>query len=200
MNNFNNNILIIVGIFLLIILTLGVINYFGINLPYISLIEKSLFNVMNPIIEGVHNINSGINNYFIRFNKTDEIIEENQKLKKELANERLENLLLEKYKRQNERLKSLLDFKELISYETTGAEVIGFGPSEWEKKLLINKGENDGLKEGMTVITYNGTFVGQIDYIATNSAQVRLVNDPDFIVAGIVQREDSRAVGLVKGT
>ena len=110
MNYFNNNALIILGIFLLVILTLGALNYFGINLPYISFIEKSLFNILNPIIEGVHNINSEINNYITRFNKTDEVIEENQKLKRELANERLENLFLEKHKRQNERLKRLLDF------------------------------------------------------------------------------------------
>ncbi|MGM0437169.1 MAG: rod shape-determining protein MreC [Bacillota bacterium] len=199
MNRFNNTPVIIIGIFLLLIISLGITNYFSINIPYLSFVEKGIYNLLSPIINVVDNVFTSIDNYIKRFKDSGELIAENKKLKKQLAEQRLDNLLMKKYEIQNERLRKLLDFKELTSYKTQGAEVIGFGPSEWKEKILINKGIKDGLEEGMTVVTYNGSFVGKIDYIANNSAQVELVNDSDFVVAGIVQRENSRAVGLIKG-
>ena len=200
MNRFNNTPLIIIGIFLLLIISLGITNYFSINIPYLSFVQRGMHNLLTPIVGGVNSVVAGIDNYIKRFKDSGEIIAENKKLKKQLAEERLDNILMKKYEIQNERLRKLLDFKELTSFETQGAEVIGLGPSEWEEKILINKGEQNGLEEGMTVVTYNGSFVGQIDYITNNSAQVELVSNSDFVVAGIVQREKSRAVGLVKGT
>ena len=200
MNKFNNTSLIVIAIFLVLIISLGITNYFSINLPYLTFVERGLHNILNPIIAGFNNLITSVDNYIKRFNNSGEIIAENKKLKKQLAKERLDNLLMEKYKNQNKRLRKLLNFKELTSYKTQGAEVIGFGPSEWEEKLLINKGKNDGIEEGMTVVTYNGSFAGEIDYVANNSAQIELVNDSDFVVAGIVQRDNSRAIGLVKGT
>ena len=200
MNRFNNTPIIIIGIFLLLIISLGITNYFSINIPYLSFVQRGMHNLLTPIVGGVNSVVAGIDNYIKRFKDSGEIIAENKKLKKQLAEERLDNILMKKYEIQNERLRKLLDFKELTSFETQGAEVIGLGPSEWEEKILINKGEQNGLEEGMTVVTYNGSFVGQIDYITNNSAQVELVSNSDFVVAGIVQREKSRAVGLVKGT
>lgn len=199
MNEFNRSGLVVLGIFLLLIIGVGVMNFFGLNLPYLSFLEKGIYNTFSPIIQWVDNSVDQINNYFVRLAKTDEIIAENKNLKKKIAGLRVENLSLQKYKRQNERLRELLNFNELVSYKTEGAEVIGFGPSNWQKKILIGKGKKDGFKQGMPVITYNGTLVGQIDYIGINSAQVKLVSDPNFVVAGIVRREESRSVGLVKG-
>lgn len=199
MNIFKNKAFVILGIFILLISALGVVNYFNINLPLISMVEKFIFNSLSSIIEAANNIIASFKSYFLRLNKTGKIISENKRLKRELADQKLENLLIVNYKYENERLRKLLNFKEQKEFEITGAKVIGFGPSEWKKKLLINKGKEDGLKKGMTVVTYEGAFVGQIDYISNNSAQVKLLSDTDFVVAGIVERNESRAIGLVKG-
>lgn len=199
MNRFNNTPLILIAIFLLLIISLGISNYFSINIPYLSFVQSGIYNLISPAVSGVNRVITSIDNYIKRFKNAGEILTENEKLKKQLAEERLNNILMKKYEIQNERLRKLLDFKELTSYETQGAKVIGYGPSKWKEKILINKGSKDGLKDGMTVVTYNGSFVGQINYITSDSAQVEMVNNSGFVVAGIVQREDSRAVGLVKG-
>jgi len=199
MNRFNNTPLILIAIFLLLIISLGISNYFSINIPYLSFVQSGIYNLISPAVSGVNRVITNIDNYIKRFKNAGEILAENEKLKKQLAEERLNNILMKKYEIQNERLRKLLDFKELTSYETQGAKVIGYGPSKWKEKILINKGSKDGLKDGMTVVTYNGSFVGQINYITSDSAQVEMVNNSGFVVAGIVQREDSRAVGLVKG-
>src|SRR6056297_755939 len=199
MNRFNNTPLILIAIFLLLIISLGISNYFSINIPYLSFVQSGIYNLISPAVSGVNRVITSTDNYIKRFKNAGEILAENEKLKKQLAEERLNNILMKKYEMQNERLRKLLDFKELTSYKTQGAKVIGFGPSKWKEKILINKGSKDGLKDGMTVVTYNGSFVGQINYITSDSAQVEMVNNSGFVVAGIVQREDSRAVGLVKG-
>ena len=199
MNKFNNRAFVILGIFILLIAALGVVNYFDINLPLISMVERVVYNFLSSIIEGINNLIVSVKNFFYRFNKAGEIIAENEKLRRQLADQKVENLLIVNYKYENERLRKLLDFKKQSELETTGAEVIGYGPSKWKNKILINKGKEDGLKKGMTVVTYEGAFLGQVDYISNNSAQVKLLNDSEFVVAGIVKRNDSRAIGLVKG-
>ena len=81
MNNFNRPGLIIMGIFLILILAVGAINYLGINIPYLSFLENGIFNMLNPAVELSHNVFQSINNYFSRIFKTAKIINENEELK-----------------------------------------------------------------------------------------------------------------------
>jgi rod shape-determining protein MreC len=52
----------------------------------------------------------------------------------------------------------------------------------------------------MPVITYQGYLVGRVENVGSNSAQIRLIIDHNFVVGGIVARTDSREIGLVKGS
>ena len=199
MNKFNDSAWIIGLIVIILIGSIGVINYLGISVPYFSLIEKGVFNILSPLFSRVAGFYHSLVSYWDGLLNTGEIVAENNRLKEKVADLRRRNLNLQKMGRQNLRLRKLLSFKEFIPYKTKGAEVIGHGPSNWEDKILINRGQKDGIEEKMPVISYNGTLVGRIDYVGANSAQVKLVNDPDFVIGGIVQREESRAIGLIRG-
>ena len=41
--------------------------------------------------------------------------------------------------------------------------------------------------------------MGRVDYVGSSSSQVSLIYDPEFVVGGIVQRNESRTIGIVKG-
>ncbi len=190
---------IIILVVIIVIAGMGLINLQGLSIPYFNWLEKGVYNITSPVVGFFSRVYRSCADYYYGVLNTDEIVNENSELKKEVADLQREIQQLETFKNQNTRLRELLAFKLYVNYKTLGAEVIGFGPSNWEQKILINRGKNDGIEEKMPVITYNGALVGRVDYVGANTAQVKLIHDPEFVVGGIVQREESRAIGLVKG-
>ena len=199
MDKFNNTGLIIGLIVVVLIVGIGILNFTGIRIPYFSIIEKGVFNVLSPMFSKVTGFYNSVTSFWQGLTRAGEITAENERLKDEVATLKRENMQLKEFERENDRLRKLLSFKKYVPYKTEGATVIGYGPSNWEDKILINKGKNQGIKEKMPVISYNGTLIGRIDYVGSNSSQVKLINDPDFVIGGIVQRDNSRAIGLIKG-
>jgi rod shape-determining protein MreC len=103
---------------------------------------------------------------------------------------------MKEMKLANERLRQLLQFREKDSPSMIGAEVIGQDPSSWFKSVTINKGERDGVKKGMAVISPAGV-IGQILKTAPHYATVLLLTDYNSAVDSIVQR--TRAKTIVEG-
>jgi len=197
---FNNSGLLLLLLFV-IFASIGILDFAGISIPYFNLLQDGIYTVVSPAGEFISYIYDSMISYWQGFFRTREIAEENKKLQQEILF--LENQInqLEESLRQNERLGKLdafLDaFKDFTQYEVKGASVIGSSPTNWENNILLDKGEKDGIKDGMPVISYNGILVGMVINVSANTAQVIKINNPNFAVGGIVQR--SRSVGLVRG-
>jgi len=100
---------------------------------------------------------------------------------------------------ENERLRELLNFEQRVNFETLGARVIGLGSDNWGHTLIIDRGRKDGLFPRQPVITGNGYLVGQVEEVYSGTARVTMLTNPGFVVGGIVRREESRALGMVRG-
>ena len=98
----------------------------------------------------------------------------------------------------NERFRKLLQFRETLPVPTVAAEVIGQDPSSWFRSLTINKGETEGVRKGMAVISPEGV-VGQILKAAPHYATVLLITDYNSAVDSIVQKTRARAIVEGKG-
>ncbi len=122
---------------------------------------------------------------------------ENEKLVIELQQIQAENLQLRDLALENIRLQELLEFKQTSTLELTAAKVVGRDPTNWYRTITINKGEKDGLRTGMGVITPAG-IVGRIIKSTPVASQVLLLTDHNSSVAALVQR--TRDEGLVEGT
>jgi len=119
---------------------------------------------------------------------------ENEILKQRITELEKENHRKEEAALANERLRKLLDFRETIAASSTvAAEVIGQDPSSWFKSVTINKGEGDGVRRGMAVISPDGV-VGQILKAAPHYATVLLITDYNSGVDSIVQKTRARAI------
>lgn len=121
---------------------------------------------------------------------------ENEVLKRRILELERENNQLKEMALANARLKSLLDFKEKISTSVIAAEVIARDPTSWFKTITINRGERDGIKKGMAVISPKGV-VGHILKTSSNSSVVLLITDYNSAIDSIVQR--TRAKAIVEG-
>ncbi|MFT5207572.1 MAG: rod shape-determining protein MreC, partial [Candidatus Omnitrophota bacterium] len=98
------------------------------------------------------------------------------------------------------RLYRLLDFKNSMSDANryaTSAKVIGRSPSGWRDSIVLDRGADKGLREGMLVMTPSG-LVGKVVKVTPSTALARLITDPRFKAGGLIQR--TRFTGVVYGT
>jgi rod shape-determining protein MreC len=124
--------------------------------------------------------------------------EENEKLKSEVRKLREEKFRLWEEELQNKRLKNLLGLKKSYSYKTLSANVIGGSPSLLRSQVIvIDRGKEEGVYEGMPVATYEG-IVGRVFLVGAKSSEVILITDEISAVDAYIHR--TRARGIVKGT
>ena len=125
------------------------------------------------------------------------IAEENRQLRQE--NQLLRGRYTELQERvaATQRLEGLLALKERTGYETVAARVIGRDASNWYQGVVLDKGESDGIKVEMGVMTPAGV-VGRVVKTTPAASVVLLVTDPNNAVTGLIQR--TRDEGIVEGT
>lgn len=122
--------------------------------------------------------------------------EENRRLQAELSSLRAEQGRRVELQARLQRLERLLGFKAQVPLEVMPAEVVGKDPGSWSKTVVINRGQGDGLRRGMAVVTEEGV-VGQIIQVTPKYAKVLLITDARSAVDAVVQR--TRSGGVVTG-
>jgi rod shape-determining protein MreC len=123
--------------------------------------------------------------------------QENRDLRAQIEQLRLDQVRLNQDASQARRLQALLGFKEQSILATLPAQVVGSSGSEQSRSLYLDKGERDGLRKGMAVITADGV-VGKVLQVYPHTAQVLLINDQSSGLGAIVER--LRAQGIVRGS
>jgi rod shape-determining protein MreC len=123
--------------------------------------------------------------------------EENRKLRREIVYLRGQNEELRETAASAERLAALLAFKERTPPETLAAQVIGRDASNWYRGVILNKGERDGIRPDMGVMTPAGA-VGRVIKTSASTSVVLLITDPNNAITGLVQR--TRDEGIIEGT
>jgi rod shape-determining protein MreC len=122
---------------------------------------------------------------------------ENRQLKEQIEHMRLEQVRLSQDADQARRLQALLAFKEQFISRTMPAQVIGSSGSEQSRSIYIDKGERDGIKPDMAVITADGV-VGKVLHVYGSTSLVLLISDQSSGVGAILEK--SRLQGILKGT
>src|SRR5262252_1529274 len=123
--------------------------------------------------------------------------QENRDLKAQLEQLRLQQVRLNEDAAQARRLQALLAFKEQFISQTMAAQVIGSSGSEQSRSIYIDKGEKQGIKPDMAVITADGV-VGKVLRVYHSTSQVLLIDDQSSGVGAILER--SRLQGILRGT
>lgn len=126
--------------------------------------------------------------------------DENKHLKKRLDDMAKLEAEVHELKKKNDELNQILDKKGSLSdYEPIQATVIGRNPYRWNELIIINKGEVNGIKKDMAVITPNG-LIGKVKSVNEFTSSVQLVSsmDPKNRIAAVVQGKEE-AFGLIEG-
>jgi len=123
--------------------------------------------------------------------------QENAALRDELARLKLRNSELEGRAAEADRLAALLGFREAHrDVPMIAARVIGASAAGASKTVYINRGENDGLRRNMAVITPDGV-VGKLIDVYSDAAQVLLLSDKESGIGALLA--DTRTQSPVGG-
>jgi rod shape-determining protein MreC len=122
---------------------------------------------------------------------------ENRDLKQQIERLSLERVRMSQDADQARRLQALLAFKEQFISGTMAAQVIGGSGSELSRSVYIDKGESDGIKPDMAVITADG-IVGKVLRVYRSTALVLLIDDQTSGVGALLDK--TRLQGILRGT
>ncbi len=117
--------------------------------------------------------------------------DQNRRLQSE-ANE------LAEVRAENQRLRRLLEYTQASPDPQLTARVLGVNPAATLLSLRIDRGESDGLRRGMPVVTPDGV-VGIVQRVTGSFADVVLITDLNSKIAVKMQRSRVRATATGKG-
>ncbi|MCK6500611.1 MAG: rod shape-determining protein MreC, partial [Nitrospira sp.] len=82
--------------------------------------------------------------------------EENRQLRREVELLKGQNTQLRESLSATQRYETLLAFKQQLSSQTVAARVIGRDATNWYRGMILDKGESDGIRPEMGVVTPAG--------------------------------------------
>nr|WP_277344194.1 rod shape-determining protein MreC [Azotobacter chroococcum] len=133
-----------------------------------------------------------------QFSSRSELLAENEKLKAEalLMQRRLQKLAA--LTEQNVRLRELLNSAALVDEKVLVGELIGVDPNPFTHRILIDKGERDGVFLGQPVLDARG-LMGQVVEVMPYTARVLLLTDTTHSIPVQVNRNGLRAIAVGTG-
>ena len=187
----------IIGIVITIIILIILVILSNTNIAKLSYIENAFSSIVMPIQNGLTYLKNkivGNDSFFVDMNQ---IRTENEELKSK--NSQLEQSLreLEIIKSENTTLKEYLNLTDKYqTYSTVPAYIINKDISNYSNIFVINVGEDDGIKENMTVISDKG-LVGHVISVSKNTSKVQTIIDTASSVSATIST--SRDSVICKG-
>lgn len=123
---------------------------------------------------------------------------ENRRLREENTRLRGELAQLREAEATAQRLQKQIGFATSSPPAKIACSVIALRPQQGYETLIIDRGTRDGVTLRSVVVSPAG-LVGHVYDVTINSAAVLLITDADSAVGALVQRPESRAVGVCKG-
>lgn len=158
--------------------------------------SRPFFFVSSLIQDGLYGFSSGVKETTAEYLNLLKIKKENTELRR--SNHEMSARLLEfaELDKENLRLRELLDFKQKTKMKLLAAQVIGRDLVPDHNTVKINKGLDQGVKEGQAVIALDGA-VGYVFRPEKGSSHVMLLTDRYAVADALVSR--TRAGGIVEG-
>ena len=160
---------------------------------YLNPVRETLSFVVYPIQLAV-DLQIGLTETISGYLKTQKtLINDLEKL-------RAENLLLsvraQRYsavKRENSRLRDLLDFPVAPDQRTIVANILSIDTKSGSQQIVVNKGENTGAQVGQAMVDVHGV-IGQVIKVGPYSSIGLLITDPKHSIPVELNRTGLRAV------
>ncbi len=179
-------------VFLTLVL-ISILILFADNLKWLVYPKAFVQKITIPVQYGLYKSSQGLGKQFEFIALSRRASQQNKALSEQLAQVISENADL---RRRLAEAQGFLDQQKSLdplTYSLVPARPIGIS-----RYLIIDKGSDDGLKEGMSVV-YKDTYVGSIKEISPKQSRVIFPSDPDSKLAAFVSNRDGKARGVLVG-
>lgn len=151
--------------------------------------------VVIPFQQGISKMGGWLSSRSEELVQIRQLLEENTRLKEEVASLTEENTLLQQDKYELNSLRELLKLNdEYGSYEKVGARIISRDVGNWYSTFVLDKGSDDGLAVDMNVLA-GGGLVGRITSVGPNWSKVTsIISDNSNVGAMTLASEDEMIV------
>ncbi len=149
-------------------------------------LQKVVSTVIIPLQKGVNGIGLWLTEKSDLFASVEKLQDENQELRDEIERLEEENLYMQLYRVELEKLRELYDIDNTYAdHKKVGANVIGKSADNWYSTFTIDKGADDGIEVDMNVIAGNG-LVGIVASVSDKYSIVRSIIDDSSNVSAML--------------
>lgn len=130
------------------------------------------------------------------------LAEENRQLEEENSLLKSELVGSEVIRKENQFLRRQLKVSSRINRKLLLARIFSVNRTPASSTLLIDKGEKDGMKNGLAIVTAGNILVGVVRQVLNNSSVIWLLDDPRLTIDVRIQGTDvlGRSRGLANGS
>ena len=177
----------------LIAAAFGLILLGKVDAVLVDRVRAEVTDVVAPILEAlsrpVATVSKGIQN----FQELVVIREENAILKQQNARLMQWQTVARKLQAENTALQNLLGVVHDKNANYVSARVIAGSGGAFANMLIVNAGENDGIRKGQAVISDRG-IIGRISEVSNHSARVLLLTDINSRIPVLIENNRTRAI------
>lgn len=193
-------IFLIVAVTILLVIAL-VINIFrtkrNLN-PVEKIIKDACLSISSILYKPINYIQSSID----KNKEKNDLYKKYKNLEEKYNNIKNYEITINELKKEIDELENNLDItNNLIDYESVTSTIIGRKTEYWDDYLIIDKGENQGIKKNMAVVTSDG-LIGKVVSTSYLYSTVNLLTSEDFdqkISVKICIDNDQYIYGLLSG-
>lgn len=162
-----------------------------------SYIKEKTYVIIGTLQMGGFNLKTGLTEFIDNIKQAEQLRRENKILKNEIAQMRFkEKNYYQEIISSYQRLEKMLEFKQKQPYDLLPTQVIAYPSYDYFKMILINGGEEEGIKKDMVVINPQG-LVGRVVETYSHQAEVLLILDERSKVG--VRNQRTRDVAILQG-
>ena len=155
--------------------------------------------VLTPLRAGASALTEQAENIYDYIFKYEQLAAENAALREELSQIQEDNRDAASIKRENDRLRELLELtKENPDYELVDGYIISWDSTDWSYSFTVKRGAGSGIETGMCAIAESGAVVGVVSQVGSNYCVVTSVLDSSLDISATIA--SSGYSGIVRGS
>lgn len=162
-------------------------------------LEGLALDALNPVQSATVGLARPVRDLLTGVTRAGDLARENEAQRQQIALLQTEVTRLREYGIENQELRRDLQFKKgHPDLEFIRASIISEDPNNYVNAIQIDQGQSAGIAPSMVAVSGDG-LLGRVSSVTSNAAKVVLSVDPSTSIYAVVQREGSRASGVVDG-
>ncbi len=158
-----------------------------------KVVESAAANVARPFIYVFKGIGHSTGSFFSYFSSVRGLNAQNAELKSEILSLQQDNITLQQYKLDYNKLEQELAYRSKSKLSLISAVVFAKDPTGFSQTVIINAGSNDGVKTGAAVLA-QGVLVGKVTEADSETSKVLLITDPQSAIDAQISATGDNAV------